>query len=117
MADDIVARLREQAQAPALAWLSEAADEIVRLRAEMDEIGNPKWTKSGMAEEVLEDILEDYPKGGLTWNMATEIKYLRELCDLLATMLDHQANDHLYPHWVDAKNEALSKYRDSRTNQ
>lgn len=33
MADDIVTRLREQAQAPALAWLTEAADEIERLRA------------------------------------------------------------------------------------
>ena len=29
---DIVARLREQAQAPALAWLADAADEIERLR-------------------------------------------------------------------------------------
>ena len=33
MGDDIVARLRDQAQAPALAWLTDAADEIERLRA------------------------------------------------------------------------------------
>ena len=32
MIDDIVTRLRDQAQAPALAWLTEAADEIERLR-------------------------------------------------------------------------------------
>lgn len=32
MADDIATRLREQAQAPALAWLAAAADEIDRLR-------------------------------------------------------------------------------------
>lgn len=30
--DDIVERLRDQAQAPALAWLTEAANEIERLR-------------------------------------------------------------------------------------
>lgn len=31
---DIVTRLQDQANAPALAWLTEAADEIERLRAE-----------------------------------------------------------------------------------
>lgn len=38
MTDDIVTRLRDQAQAPALAWLAEAADEIERLRAAGDAI-------------------------------------------------------------------------------
>lgn len=38
MADDMVTRLHEQAQAPALAWLTEAAAEIVRLRAVLDVI-------------------------------------------------------------------------------
>lgn len=32
MTDDIVTRLRDQAQAPALAWLADAADEIQRLQ-------------------------------------------------------------------------------------
>lgn len=33
---DIVTALREQSQAPALRWLTEAADEIERLRAASD---------------------------------------------------------------------------------
>lgn len=37
VADDIVTRLREQAQAPALAWLADVADEVERLRAERDD--------------------------------------------------------------------------------
>lgn len=36
---DIVTRLREQAQAPALAWLADAADEIERLRKKLDSFG------------------------------------------------------------------------------
>lgn len=37
-AGDIVTRLQEQSQAPALAWLEDAADEIERLRAALDAI-------------------------------------------------------------------------------
>lgn len=40
MGDDIVARLRDQAQAPALAWLTDAADEIERLREWCDILAN-----------------------------------------------------------------------------
>jgi hypothetical protein len=38
VADDIVTRLRDQAEAPALAWLTEAADEIERLRVEINDL-------------------------------------------------------------------------------
>lgn len=37
MADDIVTRLNEQAKAPALVWLADAADEIKRLRAQVSQ--------------------------------------------------------------------------------
>lgn len=56
MGDAIVNRLREQAQAPALAWLTEAVNEIERLRADRD-----RWR-----ELAIDFVMDDY----LTWQEA-----------------------------------------------
>ena len=60
MADDIVTRLREQAQAPALAWLADAADEIKRLRAELEQARlNLRHARTGKALLDLEREREE----------------------------------------------------------
>lgn len=60
MADDIVTRLNEQAQAPALVWLADAAAEIARLRAELEQANiNLQHGRSGKALLDLERERQD----------------------------------------------------------
>lgn len=65
MTEDIVTRLREQAQAPALAWLNDAAAEIERLhrieQAARDLIEAEPGTDRAMAYAHLAHILGQKP--------------------------------------------------------
>ena len=57
MADDIVTRLREQAEAPALAWLAEAADEIERLHAEVSDLSSWKTDAAEVGRRQRDELV------------------------------------------------------------
>lgn len=80
MADDIIDRLCEQAQAPALAWLADAATEIERLRAELEQATiNQRHARTGQA---LLDLEREQARHA---HLRSAFAELTDLCQRLLT--------------------------------
>lgn len=73
VAEDIVTRLREQALAPALAWLAEAVGEIQRLRSALDAEGNEANLLMLEIERLRE--LNDDLSARINWLITTFSSY------------------------------------------